>query len=73
MWAFLAILVYMFCPSTEQYDTFVKFTHDQVERRLAESAFSCELLFSFNPSFLSLFTHPLFLSLPLCIFEFLVA
>jgi hypothetical protein len=24
----------------EQYDTFVKFTHDQVERRLAESAFS---------------------------------
>lgn len=28
--------------TTEQYDTFVKFSHDQVERRLAESAFSCE-------------------------------
>ena len=28
--------------STEQYDAFVKFSHDQVERRLAESAFSCE-------------------------------
>ena len=26
----------------EQYDAFVKFSHDQVERRLAESAFSCE-------------------------------
>ena len=29
--------------STEQYDTFVKFSHDQIERRLAESAFSCKL------------------------------
>ena len=28
---------------TEQYDAFVKFSHDQVERRLAESAFSCKL------------------------------
>lgn len=26
----------------EQYDTFVKFSHDQVEKRLAESAFSCK-------------------------------
>ena len=29
---------------TEQYDSFVKFSHDQVERRLAESAFSCEFI-----------------------------
>lgn len=28
--------------ATEQYDTFVKFSHDQVEKRLAESAFSCK-------------------------------
>ena len=28
----------------EQYDTFVKFSHDQVEKRLAESAFSCKFL-----------------------------
>lgn len=28
--------------NTEQYDAFVKFNHDQVERRLAESAFSCK-------------------------------
>ena len=29
-------------PSLEQYDAFVKFSHDQVERRFAESAFSCK-------------------------------
>lgn len=46
-----------FC-SAEQYDTFVKFTHDQVERRLAESAFSCES-FLLPPSL-----SPLFPSLP---------
>ena len=28
----------------EQYDAFVKFSHDQVERRLAESAFSCKYI-----------------------------
>jgi len=33
-----------FSHVSEQYDAFVKFSHDQVERRLAESAFSCKLL-----------------------------
>ena len=40
----LLLLLLLFCslPFPEQYDTFVKFSHDQVERRLAESAFSCK-------------------------------
>ena len=45
----------LFSPATEQYDTFVKFTHDQVERRLAESAFSCESHTHTHTHFLSFF------------------
>ena len=36
----IVLMVYIIC--SEQYDAFVKFSHDQVERRLAESAFSCK-------------------------------
>ena len=36
-------VLYLVILHIEQYDAFVKFSHDQVERRLAESAFSCEL------------------------------
>ena len=45
--------IYHVVYSTEQYDTFVKFSHDQVEKRLAESAFSCK---SNLTSFVCLFT-----------------
>uniref|UniRef100_A0A3Q3D0G8 Akirin-2 n=2 Tax=Haplochromini TaxID=319058 RepID=A0A3Q3D0G8_HAPBU len=38
----------------EQYDTFVKFTHDQLMRRFGEQPASCEFLFIFNPT---LFPH----------------
>lgn len=39
---------------SEQYDTFVKFTHDQLMRRFGEQPASCEFLFIFNPT---LFPH----------------
>lgn len=31
-------------PTTEQYDTFVKFTHDQLMRRFGEQPASCEYM-----------------------------
>ena len=43
----VVLLCYHLFLSTEQYDTFVKFSHDQVERRLAESAFSCKFVILF--------------------------
>ena len=36
------IVLMVYIIYSEQYDAFVKFSHDQVERRLAESAFSCK-------------------------------
>ena len=37
-------LIFICCLLLEQYDTFVKFSHDQIERRLAASTFSCEFV-----------------------------
>ena len=37
------LVYYCVCsPCADQYDAFVKFNHDQVERRLKESDFSCK-------------------------------
>ena len=33
------------CLCTEQYDAFVKFSHDQIERRLSEAPLSCECVY----------------------------
>lgn len=35
-------VVFVVFSSLEQYDTYVKFSHDQISKRLAESAFSCK-------------------------------
>ena len=43
----MMIIVALYILS-EQYDAFVKFSHDQVERRLAESAFSCKYAVVYN-------------------------
>lgn len=39
----LSVSIFFFLP-TEQYDAFVKFTHDQLMRRFGEQPASCEYI-----------------------------
>ena len=42
MHLYLFITVLAFCPHSEQYDAFVRFSRDQIEKRYSNEDMSCE-------------------------------